>query len=165
MKLRTNNQGSAVVLTTLCLPIMMILGSMILHQGLLQNRQFKLDFKTQQAAQTGLAQLNNIGIEAANKIYQNQCQSEEVPAFCNSSNPFDFLSQTQLNHLLKDPDTIAQITQSIQTLGLPHFEFELTLHSKFLILEVIALSPSKSNFKHHPTLDLTSKSSSQLPLY
>jgi len=116
-KLFIQKDGLTLTLTALSLPIILLIGVLIIDGGKLYLRHSQIEHLSRQSGQSGLLQLSVLINDQATANYQVLCQVETPPEQCDSSNLFDFLSETEIRDIILNTIHQADIIQNTQIFG------------------------------------------------
>ena len=109
-----NQSGTVLPLTALMLPIILGFGVLALESGQAYIRQSEINQLAYQAANTGLVRITETLEIQAKSNYQRDCNVEEPPSKCSSSELFSFLSASEISAIVNNETVKTDVIEATE---------------------------------------------------
>lgn len=111
---RQNQSGAVAPIVALILPIMLVFGAFTIQAGNAYIRLSQLDHLAYQSANSGLLAFAAVLTDEAEKNYEARCNGEFLPSVCGSTDPFDFLTDADIQSLVLASSTQSAVQQNVR---------------------------------------------------
>lgn len=111
------DDGMVLAFVAMVLPVVLLIGALMIDGGLLYIRHGEIEHLSRQSGQSGLLALSQALETEASNNYQDLCDVEFPPSLCDSTNLFDFLTETEINDLVLNGVSQSTVTSNTLNFG------------------------------------------------